>query len=388
MQAAPEKTEVPSEAAIIGAVPNERPIKSVPLEAWHQAQGAKLVPFAGYRMPLQYAAGIVQEHLHTRASASLFDVSHMGQVRVRGAGALAAVENLVCGALQKLQPGQLRYSLLMHAEGGVRDDLILGPFTGSDDVWLVVNAACKESDIAYLRSALPASLHIEWLHDRALLALQGPAAASILAQLFSGVASMPFMSIRQMGDIIISRTGYTGEDGFEISLPQTQAEAFAQKITSLKAVQPAGLGARDSLRLEAGLCLYGHELSESITPLMANLGWTISKPRARAGAFVGAASVAQELTAGAERLRVGLRPEGRAPVRDGAVLQDAAGNDVGVVSSGGFSPSLNAPIAMGFVKKEFASVDTRILAILRGRQEPLRVCTLPFIPTRYYKGEA
>lgn len=355
------------------------------LYEWHVSHGGKMVPFAGYAMPLHYRRGIMQEHLHTRSACGLFDVSHMGQIRVRGKGVAAALEKLVCGDLLALAPGNLRYSLLLNEQAGILDDLILGPLTSVDDFWLVVNAGKKKEDFKHLSNHLN-NVSVEMLEAHGLLALQGPGAAQILASIIPGVEKLPFMGIQFFGDKLVSRTGYTGEDGFEISLPNHAIVSFAEKLLATEGVAPVGLGARDSLRLEAGLCLYGHDLDQAVTPVEAGLSWTISKRRRAEGGYPGAARVAEQLSAGPPRRRVGLKPQGRAPVREGAILKNAAGQPAGQVTSGGFSPSLNAPIAMGYVETALSAPGTLLTAELRGRDELMTVVSLPFLPHQYHRG--
>ncbi len=345
-----------------------------------------MVDFAGYALPVQYPAGIIAEHLHTRAAASLFDVSHMGQVSIRGAFATVAraLEALVPADIAGLAPGQARYAMFLNEGGGVIDDLIVARV--ADGLRLVVNGARKAVDAAHLAGFLSAG-EIVWHEDRALFALQGPGAADVLSRLGAQIAELPFMAVRdgRIGDhaVWISRTGYTGEDGFEISLPNGQAEALARLLLEQTEVMPAGLGARDSLRLEAGLSLYGQDLDEAITPVEAGLGWVIGKSRRADWGFCGGAALREQLAAGAARRMVGLAIEGRAPVRSGAEMV-VAGELVGRVTSGGFSPSLSAPIAMGLLRADLAVPDTEISVLLRGRAVPARVVRRPFVPHRYH----
>jgi aminomethyltransferase len=358
------------------------------LDALHDALGGRMVPFAGYRMPVQYPDGVMREHLHTRNAAGLFDVSHMGQVILRPKGTMEALklafEALMPVDVLGLAVGRQRYGLFTNDTGGILDDLM---FTNrGDHLYVVVNAACKTADIAHMTAMLP-GVTVEPVTDRALLALQGPGAEAALAALMPEVAAMRFMDHRVIGDIWVSRSGYTGEDGFEISVPEAEAEAFARKLLAQPGVAPIGLGARDSLRLEAGLCLYGHDIDTTTSPVEANLTWAIQKARkaggAREGGFPGAARILQELATGPERLRVGLRPEGRAPMREGVELYAADGTPVGRVTSGGFGPSVNAPIAMGYVARAHAILGTILSGEVRGKRLPLTVCELPFHPTRY-----
>ncbi|HUI96214.1 MAG TPA: glycine cleavage system aminomethyltransferase GcvT [Xanthobacteraceae bacterium] len=371
-------------------------LRRTPLHDLHVRLGARMVPFAGYAMPLQYASGIIKEHLHVRAAAGLFDVSHMGQIALRPrSGALAdaarALEALVPGDVVGLGPGRQRYTLFTNASGGVLDDLMVS--NQGDHLRLVVNAARKEFDESHLRARLSDGCHVEPRVDRALIALQGPAAEAVLAQLASDVAAMRFMDARPItlagAACLVTRSGYTGEDGFEISVPAAAAMPLAETLLRDPAVAPVGLGARDSLRLEAGLCLYGADLDEATTPAAAALEWTIPpvrRPgRPRAGGFLGADAILPELLRGAPRRRVGLRPAGRAPVRAGAALfeTETATIPAGAVTSGGFGPSLDAPIAMGYVARGAAATGTRLFAEVRGKRLAVTVCDMPFVPTRY-----
>ena len=366
------------------------------LHALHVSLGAKMVPFAGYDMPVQYATGVLREHLHTRSSAGLFDVSHMGQIvlraksgRVEDAG--RALELLVPQDILGVAPGRQRYAQFTNEGGGILDDLMVANF--GDHLFLVVNAACKETDEAHLRSQLSEMCEIEPLPDRALLALQGPKAESVLAKLCADAPAMRFMDAgpRKVAgfDCFVSRSGYTGEDGFEISVPAGQAEELARLLLAEAEVLPIGLGARDSLRLEAGLCLYGHDIDTMTTPVEAALEWSIQKARrsggARCGGFLGADTILAQLGQGAPRRRVGLKPEGRAPVREGAALfADAASSEqIGAVTSGGFGVSLNAPVAMGYLPTARAAAGTQIFAELRGQRLPLKVAATPFVPNTY-----
>src|SRR3954447_18648827 len=341
---------------------DESPLKRTPLHALHVARGGKMVPFAGYDMPVQYPAGVLKEHLHTRSSAGLFDVSHMGQLALRPksgqvADAALALERLVPQDIVAVAPGRQRYAQFTNEDGGILDDLMVANF--GDHLFLVVNAACKAEDEAHLRANLSGDCIIESLPDRALIALQGPKAESVLAKLAPCISAMKFMDtgLRRVGDFdcFVSRSGYTGEDGFEISVPAEDAEALVTALLENSEVLPIGLGARDSLRLEAGLCLYGHDIDTTTTPVEAALEWSVQKIRrnggARAGGFPGADKILEQFDKGAARRRVGLRAEGRAPVREGAKLYaDATSQDaIGTVTSGGFGPSLNAPVAMGYV---------------------------------------
>jgi len=363
-----------------------------PLYNLHLELGAKMVPFAGYEMPLQYPMGILKEHLHTRSQAGLFDVSHMGQIRLAGKNYAAALETLVPVDIIGLGISRQRYALFTNDQGGVLDDLMVS--NGGDHLFLVVNAACKQQDIAHLRQHLSDQCTIEALSDRALLALQGPEAGAVMARLAPETAKMTFMDtakVTLMGvECFISRSGYTGEDGFEISVPNEQAEALARLLLAQPEVAPIGLGARDSLRLEAGLCLYGHDVDTDTTPVEASLSWALSKVRradgARAGGYPGADIISRQLATGVARKRVGLLAKDRVPVRDGTQILDAHGNVVGHITSGGFSPTLGDPVAMGYVETVHAKLGTLLQAIVRGKVVSIEIAKTPFITHRYYRG--
>jgi aminomethyltransferase len=371
-------------------------LKRTPLHDLHVSLGGKMVPFAGYEMPVQYAPGVLKEHLHTRSAAGLFDVSHMGQVAImpnsgRIETAAIALERLVPQDVIGIAPGRQRYAQFTNEAGGILDDLMVSNF--GDHLVLVVNAACKEADEALLRAGLSEVCEVRPLTDRALLALQGPQAASVLAKLSAGVEAMRFMDSgpRTVAgfECYVSRSGYTGEDGFEISVPAEHAEQLAKMLLADSDVLPIGLGARDSLRLEAGLCLYGHDIDETTTPVEAALEWSVQKTRraggARAGGFPGADRILAQFDSGAARRRVGLRAEGRAPVREGtALFPDASSTEaIGKVTSGGFGPSLNAPVAMGYLPSALAVAGTQVFADVRGQRLPLRVAAMPFVPNTY-----
>lgn len=374
----------------------ETRLKQTPLYALNAARGGRMVPFAGYEMPVQFPSGVLKEHLHTRASAGLFDVSHMGQIALhaksgRVEDAARALERLVPQDLLNLSPSRQRYAQFTNQAGGILDDLMVANF--GDHLFLVVNAARKADDEAHLRKHLSDSCVMEPLADRALIALQGPKAESLLAKHAPGVAAMTFMDAgprKVMGfDCFVSRSGYTGEDGFEISVPGKDAETLASALLDDPDVLPIGLGARDSLRLEAGLCLYGHDIDTGTTPVEANLNWSIQKSRrrdgARAGGFPGADVILEQLEAGAPRKRVGIKADGRAPVREGALLfADATSpKPIGSVTSGGFGPSVNGPVAMGYVPSSHAANATQLFAEVRGQRLPVRVAALPFSPHGY-----
>lgn len=373
-------------------------LKRTPLYDAHVAAGARMVAFAGYAMPVQYALGVLKEHLQTRAAAGLFDVSHMGQIIVRPhdgdlSSAASGLERLVPVDVAGLAEGRQRYGLLLNARGGIRDDLMIA--NRGSHLLLIVNAARKHDDLAHLKQHLGNSSSIEML-DRALIALQGAAAAKVLADLAPDCAAMRFMDVRDLAiagaDCVVSRSGYTGEDGFEISVAADQAEDLARALLANPNVAPIGLGARDSLRLEAGLCLHGADITEDITPVEAGLAWAIQPVRraggARAGGFEGADVVLRQLTDGPERRRVGLAAEGRMPVRGGAPLYAAGdgGDAIGTVTSGGFGPSVDAPVAMGYVPNAFSAPGRKVFAEVRGKRIAMTVVRLPFTPTRFYRG--
>ncbi|ETX15207.1 aminomethyltransferase [Roseivivax halodurans JCM 10272] len=363
-------------------------MKRTPLHALHVELGAKMVEFAGYDMPVQFPLGVMKEHLHTREKAGLFDVSHMGQVvlRSRSADVAQALERLTPANVSGLAEGRQRYALLTNDAGGIEDDFMVANY--GDHLFLVVNAARKAEDIARLRAGLEPDVTVKELEGRGLLALQGPAAESVLAELAPGVAEMKFMDVgtyeMEGAEVWVSRSGYTGEDGYEISVPAEAAETLARRLLAHDAVEPIGLGARDSLRLEAGLCLYGHDIDEGTSPVEAALSWAVSKLRradgARAGGFPGDERILRELAEAAPRMRVGLRPEGRAPMREGVELYAAedGGQPVGRITSGGFGPTIGGPIAMGYVPAAMTAPGTTLWGDLRGKRRPVMVERLPF----------
>lgn len=363
-------------------------LKTLPLDAWHRSRDARMVPFAGYAMPVQFE-GVMAEHLWTRAHAGLFDVSHMGQVRLWGVGTAAALEAITPGNLQALKPGKIKYTLLLAPDGGILDDLMVT--NAHDHLYLVVNGATKHDDIAYLRANLPDDVRLDYDDAAALLALQGPEAVTCLARLVPGAADLYFMEAGPFhwGDIPlgISRSGYTGEDGFEISLAPEHAAAFADALCAMDEVKPIGLGARDSLRLEAGLPLYGHDLNPSLDPAQGDLTFAVSKKRAAGGGFCGAERIAAALEAGPDKKRVGFAIEGKMPVREGAPIF-AGDTEIGTVTSGGFGPSVGAPIAMGYVATKYAAVGEQVEAEVRGKRVAMTVTNMPFIPHRYHRKGA
>ena len=373
-------------------------LKTTPLHSLHVELGARMVPFAGYEMPVQYPLGVLKEHLHTRAAAGLFDVSHMGQIVLRAKpgdvrNAASALERLVPVDVVGLVPGRLRYAFFTNAQGGILDDLMIA--NCRDHLLLVINAARKEADEAHLRAQLGNECDVERL-DRALIALQGPKAEAALALLAPECTTMRFMDVRALtlmgAECKVARSGYTGEDGFEISTPADIVREIAEELLANPCVAPIGLGARDTLRLEAGLCLYGSDIDERTTPVEAGLSWAIQNVRrcgrARAGGFPGTETILGQLEHGAPRHRVGLRPEGRAPLRAGAPLfaTEDASAQIGAVASGGFGPSLNVPIAMGYLPTALAVPGTTVFAELRGKRLPVVVTRLPFIEPKYKRG--
>jgi len=375
---------------------SDQVLKRTPLYALHIAFGAKMVPFAGYEMPVHYAAGILKEHLHTRTAAGLFDVSHMGQRFLVGPDretTVRALEALTPGDIAGLGLGRMRYTMLLKDDGGMIDDLMVTRSQSPDDdgsLGLVFNGARKDVDDAFVRARLPAGVTLTAADDRALLALQGPAAEAVLARHCPKAAALSFMAATSAAfdgiDCSVSRSGYTGEDGYEISAPSKDAERVARALLAEPEVLPIGLGARDSLRLEAGLCLYGHDIDETTDPIEADLAFAIGKRRKMAKDFPAAEKIMGELFGGARRKRVGIKPDGRAPAREGAEIADKSGRVIGNVTSGGFSPTLNAPIAMGYVETAFAADGTELDLIVRGKAMPARVAPMPFVPHRYKRS--
>ncbi len=376
----------------MSATPDD--LLQVPLNDLHIAWGARMVPFAGYSMPVQYPEGLMAEHKHTRTAAGLFDVSHMGQLRLVGADAAAAFESLMPVDVMGLPVDRQRYGLLLNEAGGIIDDLMF--VRRESDIFVVVNGACKEGDIAHMQARIGQRCEVQPLPERALLALQGPQAVAALARLAPEVQQLVFMTgmgVRIAGcDCFVTRSGYTGEDGFEISLPAAQAETLARALLAQPEVKPIGLGARNSLRLEVGLCLYGNDIDAHTTPVEAGLQWAIQKVRrmggARAGGFPGAERVLAQLDGRVPltRRRVGLVASERVPVREHAPLENMDGQAIGEVTSGLLSPTLNQPIAMGYVRPDYAALGTEVFAMVRGKPVPMRVRAMPFVPTRYYRG--
>ena len=375
----------------------------LPLHDLHVSLEGKMVPFAGYEMPVQYPMGVMKEHLHVREKAGLFDVSHMGQAWLslkQGVGEegahekiAAAIETIVPGEIQKLGAGRVRYSVLLNDAGGVLDDLMITRPSSPNQqgrLFLVVNAAMKQADFLYLAERLGDVADLTILSDRALLALQGPLAAAVLEEKIKTVSTMGFMTMRDMEwaqtSLIVSRCGYTGEDGYELSVSADRADAIARALLADERVQPIGLGARDSLRLEAGLCLYGHDMTADNSPVEANISFAIGKRRRSEGGFAGAERILRELAQGPKILRVGLRPDGRAPAREGTEIQSLDGETIGTITSGGFGPTIGGPIAMGYVDANYAESGTKLNLIVRGKPVPARVCPMPFVPQRYYRA--
>lgn len=376
-------------------------LQRTPLHALHLELGARMVPFAGYSMPVQYPAGLIAEHRHTRTAAGLFDISHMGQLRLVGPDAAPALESLMPQDVIGLAPGKQRYGLLLDDAGGILDDLMFFN-EGNGSLFLIVNGACKAADIAHIRARIGHRCEVQPLPDQGLLALQGPQAAAVLARLSPGIERFVFMTggAVQIGGIaaFVTRSGYTGEDGFEISVAAADAERLARLLLAQPEVQPVGLGARNSLRLEAGLCLYGNDIDTTTTPVEAALNWAIQKVRRRGGAreggFPGADKVLAQLDSAATptdhqtltRQRVGLVALERIPVREGSLLQNLEGHDIGAVTSGLLAPTVDRPIAMGYVAAAYAQPGTRIQAVVRGKPVPMEVTQMPFVPARYFRG--
>ena len=374
------------------------PLRHTPLDALHVELGARMVPFAGYSMPVQYLAGLMAEHLHTRAAAGLFDVSHMGQLRIEGPGAAAAFETLVPVDVMGLAPGKQRYGLLLNDAGGVMDDLMFvnRDVANGGDIFIIVNGACKAGDIAHIQDKIGNLCNVIPMPEMALLALQGPQAVTALQRLAPGIEKLVFMTGGRFTvagcDCFLTRSGYTGEDGFEISVHASQADQLARALLAQPEVKPVGLGARNSLRLEAGLCLYGNDIDSATTPVEAALSWAIQKVRhtggARAGGFPGAEKILAQLgnSSALKRKRVGLQALERIPVRDHTLLHSSDGALIGEVTSGLLGPTINQPIAMAYVKPEFAAVGCRLDAIVRGKPVPMEVTAMPFVPARYHRG--
>ncbi|MFZ3034884.1 MAG: glycine cleavage system aminomethyltransferase GcvT [Parvibaculum sp.] len=370
-------------------------LEVTPLHALHIELGAKMVPFAGYDMPVQYKDGVLTEHLHTRAAAGLFDVSHMGQAFLVGPDhetVSKALEALVPGDILGLAPGHVRYTLLLNDKGGIRDDLMVTRTQKDGTLFLIVNAACKHQDFAHIEANLPAGIKLQRIEDRALIALQGPKAVEVLARFAPAVADMDFMTSQDMDvagiPCFISRSGYTGEDGNEISVPVDKAVELTKKLLGEAEVKPIGLGARDSLRLEAGLCLYGHDIDETTTPIEGALAWTIGKRRRAEANFPGAKIIMEQIASGVARKRVGILPEGKAPAREHTEIVDASGKVIGEITSGGYGPTVGGPIAMGYVATTFAKVGTEVELMVRGKGRPAKIVAMPFVEKRFHRPAA
>ena len=369
-------------------------LNSTPLDALHRSLGAKMVPFAGYAMPVHYPAGILKEHVHTRAEAGLFDVSHMGQAWLRGPGVMDALERMVPSDIRGLGPGQVQYTVLLNDEGGIIDDLMVSKTldpADQDRLYIVVNAARKAVDFETIAARLGDGVELVPLPNLALLALQGPKASAVMPRFVQGAGTMPFMTTRSARiagiPVRLWRSGYTGEDGFEISCPADMAQEAAELLLAEHEVEPVGLGARDSLRLEAGLCLYGHDIDEGTSPVEAGLRWIIAKDRRVPGAFPGAERILKEIKDGPSRKRVGLRPDGRALAREETDIHLPGGEKIGHVTSGGFGPTVGGPVSMGYVVAEHAQPGTRVDVMIRGKAFGAEIVTLPFIEHRYYRGQ-
>jgi aminomethyltransferase len=369
------------------------PLRRTPLYDVHVAAGAKMVPFAGYDMPVQYPLGVLKEHLWTREKAGLFDVSHMGLCWLHGPDhetTARALETLLPADILNLKPGQQRYSQLLADDGGILDDLMVTrPAEGDGTLMLVVNAGCKDDDYRHIAARLPVGVSLEIDNDRALIALQGPKAVTVLRALSPGVEQMTFMSGRTATldghPVHVTRSGYTGEDGYEIAVLNDHVASAWKLLAASPDVEPIGLGARDSLRLEAGLCLYGHDIDTSTSPIEARLQWSIQQRRRTEGGFPGASRIKAELANGPSRRRVGIKPAGRAPAREGTEILDANGKPIGTITSGGFGPSVNGPVAMGYVESDHAALGTSIQLVVRGKPMPATIANLPFAPHRYVR---
>ncbi|MEE2693014.1 MAG: glycine cleavage system aminomethyltransferase GcvT [Pseudomonadota bacterium] len=368
-------------------------LRHTPLHGLHLSLGAKMVEFAGYDMPVQYRDGVLKEHLWTREKAGLFDVSHMGQAAIVAndhEAAARALETLVPGEMQKLAVGRQRYTVLLNDKGGILDDLMVSRPAHDGRLNIVVNAACKERDYETLEEKLPRGVKLERFDERALLALQGPKAAAVLSKHAPEAAALKFMTFAEMKiggiDAVVSRSGYTGEDGYEISIWAEDAAALAKLLLADADVAPIGLGARDSLRLEAGLCLYGHDLNENTSPIEGNIAFACGKRRLAEGGFPGAARIQREANEGPKRLRVGIKPEGRAPAREGVEIHSSAGGRIGEITSGGFGPSANAPVSMGYVDFAQSKTGTAVQLMVRGKPMPAMIADMPFTPHRYFRG--
>ena len=368
----------------------EQNLKTTPLYKIHNNNRAKLVPFAGYYLPIQYENGIIAEHNHTRSSVSIFDVSHMGQIKISGPMIYDAMEKILPISFSKIAPGQIKYTQFLNSEGKIIDDLMITRAFEEDHVWLVVNADCTDKDLDHLYSNLNKTYKIELIEDRTLIALQGPNSSNILKTFFQEIDDMPFMTADWFNydneKFFISRCGYTGEDGFEISIKDRYSEKFISKLLQSEGVKLAGLGARNSLRMEAGLCLYGNDISSSVSPIEAGLTWSISKERIENGGFIGYEHIKKDLKNGVERKLVGIKPLGKLPAREGTQIFDKNEKTIGEITSGGYSPSLQAPIAMGYINSDILKSDCEVLLNVRGNLIPAEITSLPFVEHKYFRG--
>ena len=369
----------------------EQNLKTTPLYKIHNNNAAKLVSFAGYYLPIQYANGIIAEHNHTRKAASVFDVSHMGQIKISGPMIHDALEKILPISFSRIAPGQIKYTQFLNKEGKIIDDLMIHRSFEDNQIWLVVNADCTEKDLDHLYSNLNRSYKIELIDDRALIAIQGPKSSNILKEFFNEIDNMPFMT----GDwftydneqFFVSRCGYTGEDGYEVSIKDRYAEEFISKLLKFEDVKLAGLGARNSLRMEAGLCLYGNDISILTSPVEAGLTWSIPKERIENGCFIGHENIKKDLIDGVEKKLVGIKPLGKLPAREGTQILSKNGKIIGEITSGGYSPSLQAPIAMGYINAEILQKNCEILLNVRGNSLPAEIVSLPFVEHKYFRGK-
>ena len=369
----------------------EQNLKTTPLYKIHNNNAAKLVSFAGYYLPIQYANGIIAEHNHTRKAASVFDVSHMGQIKISGPMIYDALEKILPISFSRIAPGQIKYTQFLNKEGKIIDDLMIHRSFEDNQIWLVVNADCTEKDLDHLYSNLNRSYKIELIDDRALIAIQGPKSSNILKEFFNEIDNMPFMT----GDwfaydheqFFVSRCGYTGEDGYEVSIKDRYAEEFISKLLKFEDVKLAGLGARNSLRMEAGLCLYGNDISILTSPVEAGLTWSIPKERIENGGFIGHENIKKDLIDGVEKKLVGIKPLGKLPAREGTQILSKNGKIIGEITSGGYSPSLQAPIAMGYINAEILQKNCEILLNVRGNSLPAEIVSLPFVEHKYFRGK-
>ena len=369
----------------------EQNLKTTPLYKIHNNNAAKLVSFAGYYLPIQYANGIIAEHNHTRKAASVFDVSHMGQIKISGPMIHDALEKILPISFSRIAPGQIKYTQFLNKEGKIIDDLMIHRSFEDNQIWLVVNADCTEKDLDHLYSNLNRSYKIELIDDRALIAIQGPKSSNILKEFFNEIDNMPFMT----GDwftydneqFFVSRCGYTGEDGYEVSIKDRYAEEFISKLLKFEDVKLAGLGARNSLRMEAGLCLYGNDISILTSPVEAGLTWSIPKERIENGGFIGHENIKKDLIDGVEKKLVGIKPLGKLPAREGTQILSKNGKIIGEITSGGILPSLQAPIAMGYINAEILQKNSEILLNVRGNSLPAEIVSLPFVEHKYFRGK-